>query len=194
MKAIVGLGNPGSRYDGTRHNIGSSVVEAMAERHHLALTHVWMEPKTKRMVGRYGDYRHGREIVRLAVPLVLMNESGKLLQRLMVDPDALLLVFDDVNLPLGVIRLRAQGSDGGHHGVASCLEVLQTQKVARLRIGIGTHAMSKDLKDFVLGYFKPEERLELERTIERAVEACEIWVKEGIHVAMNQYNSRARIE
>jgi len=126
--------------------------------------------------------------VRLVMPLTMMNESGEALRATGGAVEDLLLVCDDVNLPLGTIRLRAQGGAGGHHGLESCLGVLGTEDVARLRIGVGREPLPRDLHDFVLSPFRSEERPVIACAIDEAVAACETWVREGIEGAMNRHN------
>jgi PTH1 family peptidyl-tRNA hydrolase len=188
VKLIVGLGNTGQRYQDTRHNVGFTVVEALRRRHrgtpwerHLPL------------------YAHGAipvsgTTVRLLRPLTMMNQSGAALlpavKRWRVALEDLLLVCDDVNLPLGTLRLRGQGSDGGHRGLASCLEALGTQEVARLRVGIGIKPLPEDLTDFVLSAFRVKERPIIRQAVERAVEACELWATQGVAAAMSRVNVR----
>jgi len=135
-----------------------------------------------------GEYREGAETVRLLMPLTMMNESGVALKAAQVTVPEVLIVCDDVNLPLGAIRLRAEGGAGGHHGLQSCLEALATEQVARLRIGVGSSPLPQDVRDFVLSPFLSAERPLMKRAIAQAVEACEAWTKEGIEMAMNHYN------
>ena len=122
------------------------------------------------------------------MPLVMMNESGDALRALNVAPPELLIVCDDVNLPLGSIRLRAQGGAGGHHGLQSCLEALGTEQVARLRIGVGVEPLPNDLTEFVLEQFHSTERPRVREAVAQAAEACEAWARDGIEAAMNHYN------
>jgi PTH1 family peptidyl-tRNA hydrolase len=188
VKFIAGLGNPGQTYRDTRHNVGFMVIQLLAERHQVALRERLVNPADGRPAGVAGDYQEAGAPVRLLMPLTMMNDAGDLFKAASVAPSDLLIVCDDVNLPLGAIRLRAQGSSGGHHGLDSCLAVLGTDAVARLRIGIGTGQLPKDLTDFVLSPFRPAERTLVHQALEQAVEACETWVKEGIEVAMNRFN------
>ena len=185
---IVGLGNPGRTYHATRHNVGFQVIQRLAERHQVSMTQRVLSPDDHRPAGVYGDYPLDQATVRLLMPLTMMNESGEALKALPVKPHELLVVCDDVNLPLGTLRLRPEGSDGGHHGLASCLAVLGTEGVARLRIGVGISPLPKDLHQFVLSPVTPAERPAMERAIGQAAEACELWVTGGIDMAMNQYN------
>ena len=195
MKTILGLGNPGQRYQDTRHNIGVRVIEELARRRGLSIACSILDPQTHQRVGSYGDYsQEAKGSVRLLIPLVMMNESGKILNVVQANPQDLLLVYDDVNLPLGRLRLRAQGSSGGHHGMQDCLDALQTQQVARLRVGIGTENLPHDLVGFVLEPFQDSEQERVRQVIERAADACETWVKDGIRVAMDRYNNAPQVE
>ena len=188
MKILVGLGNPGHTYHGTRHNVGFALIEQMSKRHSTQLLNRAVSPADQRPAAVYGEYRDGKETVRLLMPLTMMNESGEALRGLSVPAKDLLLVCDDVNLPLGTIRLRPQGGAGGHHGLQSCLEVLGTEEVPRLRIGVGVPQLPEDLTDFVLSHFASEERPIAALAMEQAVEACETWIKEGMEIAMTQHN------
>ncbi len=136
----------------------------------------------------YGDYRADQVTVRLLMPLTMMNESGEALKALRVQAADLLVVCDDVNLPVGTLRLRPEGGEGGHHGLVSCIASLGTEAFARLRIGVGASPLPKDLHDFVLSPVTPAERPTMERALAQAADACEAWVRDGIEVAMNQYN------
>ena len=188
MKVIVGLGNPGQTYRDTRHNAGFMVIQLLGARHHV-------DPRT-RLLGRdgrpaavSGDYEAGGEMVRLMMPLTMMNESGEALREAAVERANLLIVCDDVNLPLGTLRMRPEGSAGGHHGLNSCLEVLGSEEVPRLRLGVGgAVALPADLREFVLSPFDSTERPLMKRMLEQAADACETWVTKGMDVAMNQYN------
>lgn len=188
MKTIVGLGNPGQTYHGTRHNVGFAVIQYLIDRHGVTLQHRLVHPSDERPAAVYGDYAVGSESVRLMMPLTMMNESGDALSAADVDRERHLIVCDDVNLPLGVIRVRPSGSSGGHHGLQSCLDVLKTDDLPRLRIGIGTPQMPRDLEAFVLAQFNREERPLIRQAIEQAADACETWVTDGMAVAMNRYN------
>ena len=186
MKLIVGLGNPGAHYEGTRHNVGFMVLSRLADRHQVS----W-SPRSFWSI--YGDWQ-SRDTVRLLKPHAMMNQSGKALEGVLqewdVNPSEMLIVCDDVNLPLGVLRLRPSGSDGGHHGLASCLEALGSQDVPRLRVGVGIEPLPKELTDFVLSPFTAQERAVVDGALARAVEACEAWATQGIEVAMNMSNMR----
>lgn len=164
------------------------MIDLLAGRHQMSMQHRVVSPTDERPAAVYGDYLAGEATVRLVMPLTMMNESGDALRALRPAPDTLLIVCDDVNLPLGTIRFRPDGGAGGHQGVLSCLDALGTEAVARLRIGIGVLQVPKDLREFVLAPFHPEERPLVKRVLEQAAEACELWVQGGIEVAMNRYN------
>jgi PTH1 family peptidyl-tRNA hydrolase len=192
VNVIVGLGNPGRTYHHTRHNVGFMVIELLATRHAVSVTERVIHPADQRPAAVYGQYRDGDRTVRLLMPLTMMNEAGDALKATGMSPKDLLLVCDDVNLPLGTIRLRPQGSAGGHHGLESCLAVLGTDDVARLRVGVGAPDMPRDLEGFVLSRFRNAELPLIRQAAAQAAEACETWVREGIEVAMNRYNTTAR--
>jgi PTH1 family peptidyl-tRNA hydrolase len=190
VKTIVGLGNPGQTYRDTRHNVGYEVLQALAA--HRGIT---MEERMPGLDGRlaavFGEGQIGQEPVRLVMPLTMMNASGETLKAMALTAQGLselLVVCDDVHLPVGTIRLRPQGSAGGHQGLVSCLEAVGTEAVVRLRIGVGTVSLPSDLEEFVLSPFRPEERPRVAQAIERAVGACEVWATGGLEQAMNQYN------
>ena len=189
MTVIVGLGNPGRAYVGTRHNVGWMVVERLAARHQAVLNR--RVRRRWRVVAVAGDFKNGERVVRVFKPSTMMNRSGEALAVLrgVVAPEDVLLVCDDVNLPLGRLRLRAQGSSGGHHGLQSCFEGFGTERLARLRIGIGGGDRGADLTRVVLSTFTQEERPLLEEMTGRAVEAVETWIEKGVEVAMNRYNT-----
>lgn len=165
------------------------MIQVLAKRHAASITQRIVSLSDGRPAGVYGDYEGGAQTIRLLMPLTMMNESGEALKAVGVSPSELLVVCDDVNLPLGTIRLRPQGGAGGHHGLQSCLEVLETEDVARLRIGVGVAPLPSDLREFVLSPFGSAERPVMKESIERAAAACEAWSTEGIEVAMNRYNT-----
>ena len=164
------------------------VIQRLAERHGIELRCVLPHPASGRPAAVCGDYRDGEASVRLLMPLTMMNDSGDALRTVSVDPVELLIICDDVNLPLGTIRLRPQGSAGGHHGLQSCLDALKTEQVPRLRVGIGVEPLPSDLEGFVLSPFRSEERSRITQAIEQAESACETWVTEGMERAMNRWN------
>ena len=188
MKILIGLGNPGHTYRDTRHNVGFMVIERLAEAHRAAVDRSLVHPVDRRPAAVYGDCVLDGQTVRLVMPLTMMNGSGDALIALGAPASELLIICDDVNLPLGTMRLRPQGGAGGHHGLVSCLEALETEQVARLRIGVGVAPLPDDLEDFVLSPFRSAERPMAKQAIQQAADACEVWVHEGIEAAMNRYN------
>ena len=189
MKLIIGLGNPGQTFRHTRHNVGFMVIQTLSERRGVRMADRRVSPIDDRPASVSGEYQVDGVAVCLLMPLTMMNESGEALRGFEVPRQDLLVVCDDVNLPLGTIRLRREGGSGGHHGLQSCLDVLGTEDVPRLRIGVGTAQLPSDLTDFVLSPFHSTERPVITRAIEQAAEACEGWAKEGMDVVMNRYNN-----
>lgn len=181
---ILGLGNPGADYRGTRHNVGFLVVEEIVRRAGVSLA----EGDCRCRIARIPP-------ALLAEPQTYMNRSGYAAACLReihgVEPDDILVVYDDVALPLGALRMRRGGSPGGHRGLESVVESLRTDEVPRLRIGIreGDEApRGDDLVDFVLSPFPEELAEEVGAVVGRAADACEVWLEEGIEPAMNRFN------
>ena len=185
MWLIAGLGNPGKEYQKTRHNIGFLVLDQLATQLTVKLT----DHKFEALIGK-GVYSHHKVI--LVEPQTYMNKSGEaivpLLNYYKILPEKLLIVVDDFNLPLGILRFRSQGSAGGHHGLESIAAQLGTTDFKRLRIGIGTEHR-KDA-DFVLGTFTKTEMAALKETIARAVEALVFLLGHSFERTMNQYNTK----
>lgn len=187
MKVIVGLGNPGPQYGGTRHNVGSVIVEKLSRRWSLPLNEEFCR-------SRVGEGKVQGHSVRLVWPQTFMNGSGEavgcLVERWKLDPSDLLVICDDVSLPIGMIRLRAQGSDAGHLGLASVLEKTGTDQIPRLRVGIRGVGVDADKAAYVLDRFEKSEQRFLEESLIAAVEACELWVNEGLATTMNRFNKK----
>ena len=186
MKIIIGLGNPGRQYSGTRHNVGYRVVEELARRHGV-------EKEESRFDAILGHLRIGGEKVILAKPLTYMNLSGKTVQPLArwykIDLTDLIVVCDDMDLQPGIIRLRPKGGTGGHKGLASITDRLGTKDFSRLRVGVGHPAHeNQEVVNWVLGKFSPAEEELMQTAVSQAADALELWVKEGIVPAMNSYN------
>ena len=184
MKIIVGLGNPGERYEGTRHNVGWRAVDEVARRHQVALT-------TVKFQALFGSGRLGDETVALLKPVTFMNDSGAAVQEATsfynCPLDGVLVICDDINLPPGTLRARQEGSAGGHRGLLSIEERLGTQEYARLRIGIGRGLM-EDQREYVLSRFAKEEEEIIAAAIRRAADAVECWRTRGIEACMNEFN------
>ena len=185
MTIVVGLGNPGRRYQGTRHNIGFAVADEVARRREA----VYESGRGDTLVARCG---RGPDAVLVVKPLTMMNLSGEAVTAVAgfykVDPAAILVAADDVNLPLGRLRLRARGTAGGHNGFKSIIACLGTEEFPRLRVGVGRGDPRRDLADHVLARFDDDERDEVERAIARAADAVETFLAEGIEAAMNRHN------
>ncbi|MBI5787581.1 MAG: aminoacyl-tRNA hydrolase [Candidatus Schekmanbacteria bacterium] len=185
MKLVAGLGNPGSAYKQTRHNIGFMLIEYLAAAHKIKLN------RTEYNVA-WGKGEIAQCPITLACPQSYMNLSGQpvvnLLNALKVTASDLLVVCDDFNLLLGKMRLRPQGSNGGHNGLKSISNSLHTREYARLRIGIGPPDLNKDSADFVLAPFKSNEWPIVKEVIEHAAQAVELYLTSGIEAAMNRYN------
>jgi PTH1 family peptidyl-tRNA hydrolase len=182
-RLVLGLGNPGERYRGSRHNLGFRVARELAQRRDVEMDRL----ECNALVARDGD-------LLLAMPQTFMNRSGYaarcLVERYGIASGDLLVVYDDVELPLGRLRLRPGGGPGGHRGMESVIHNLRTEAVPRLRLGIRPEnlAAGEDLVEFVLAPFPADERPLVERLVERAAEACEAWLEHGIDSAMNRFN------
>jgi PTH1 family peptidyl-tRNA hydrolase len=181
LRLVAGLGNPGLQYSGTRHNVGFMVIDALAGKKGVTLSR---SASWGSELGKWGD-------ILLIKPLSYMNRTGEALGRFAhyfkVQPEEILVVVDDVALPLGRLRLRQTGSDGGHNGLKSII-VHVGESFMRLRIGIGASSDAEQLTDHVLGEFDRSEKPTVERAIDRATEAIEHVARNGIVSAMNNYN------
>lgn len=182
---MLGLGNPGAEYAHTRHNVGFEVVDILASRHRIRLN-------------LHRDHAHcglgtiAEVPVLLAKPMTYMNRSGEaaraLLQRYPLEPSRLLVIVDDVALPLGRIRVRPSGSDGGHNGLASIIGLLNTQAFPRVRVGIGSPPPGQ-MVEYVLSRFSPQEQEVMDEALQRAADAVETVLAEGVQSAMNRFNA-----
>ena len=184
MKLIVGLGNPGPEYERTRHNVGWQVVDAFARKFRIEVARHEKNALT-------GTGRVGGGSVLVAKPLTYMNLSGDAV-RLLVNaytesPDEMIVVYDDIDLPIGKLRIRENGSAGTHNGMRSIVQTLETERFPRLRIGIGA-ADGGPLRDYVLDEFTAEEQPIVERAIGRAVDALVLFVRGDLRRAMNEFN------
>jgi len=189
MKVIVGLGNPGTRYERTRHNVGYRVVDLLHDRHGPG----------QRWQGRFHASTvqvpiDGRRCL-LVEPTTYMNRSGlsvaEAARFFKIDPARdLLVIVDDIALPVGMIRCRASGGAGGHNGLADIERALGTGGYPRVRIGVGPKAPEMDQADYVLGRFTPEQKEHLDPSLERAADAAEVFITDGIQTAMNRFNER----
>ena len=187
MWLIVGLGNPGEEYAKTRHNIGFQSVDELARRHNLQFS-------SKRAKAQIAEGYIAGQRVALAKPLTFMNASGQavvgLCQWYKIAPEhELLVVYDDLDLPFGVLRLRSRGSAGTHNGMRSIVNLLGTQEFGRLRIGIDQAPPNWDTVRYVLGRFRPEEEARLPNIRAQTADAIELMLREGLTAAMNRYNA-----
>ena len=186
MYIIVGLGNPERRYDGTRHNIGISAVTALADIYGIS-----MDMKKHRAVCGKGVI-DGQKVI-LAMPQTYMNLSGESVRELVdyykIDPEEeLIVIYDDINLAPGKLRIRPKGSAGGHNGIKNIIAHLGTQVFPRIRIGVGEKPKGWDLADYVLGHFSIEDRGLVDFALKRAAGAVELLVQGEVDQAMNQFN------
>jgi PTH1 family peptidyl-tRNA hydrolase len=185
MKVVVGLGNPGSRYVGTRHNVGFDVADLLA--------------RTARFTHRFdadvAEVVEGVHKLLLLKPQTFMNLSGRAVRQAMdfyqLTPGDLLVVCDDIALPLGQLRARGKGTHGGHNGLRDIQNHLGTTEYARLRVGVGAPE-GDDAAGFVLDRFRPGERTVVKDALLRATQAVLVWAQQGIDVCMNLYNARAK--
>lgn len=187
MWLIVGLGNPGEEYAKTRHNLGFRCVNLLAQRHGLAFS-------GKRAQSRIAEGTIAGQRVALAKPFTYMNETGRAVVGLchwykLTPARDLLVIYDDLDLPFGVLRLREQGSAGTHNGMRSVVGQLGAQEFPRLRVGIGQGPPGRNAASYVLGRFTREEEAQLPDICDRAVDAVELIVREGFTTAMNRYNT-----
>jgi len=185
MKLVVGLGNPGRRYEGTRHNVGRAVVAALARQFATG------SPR-QRFHGESVEARLGEQPVLLLCPDTFMNLSGTAVQEAQsfykLPMEDLLVVCDDLNLPLGKLRVRSGGSSGGQKGLEDIIRRLGTDAFARLRIGIGQPHEAWDWADYVLSKFTRQESEEMELAVGRAADAAVLWAREGVAACMNRVN------
>lgn len=185
MKLVVGLGNPGEAYEATRHNLGFMILDRLASRHGIAVD----VKKKKSMIGRF---RIGKQRLMLLKPQTFVNLSGEavlyMASFLRIMPENIVVVCDDVNLPLGKIRVRKYGSSGGHNGIKSLIQFLKSDNFPRIRVGIGQPESSQRLEQFVLGKFQKEELKELDIAIDHACDAIEMIAQGQVEEAMNQFN------
>lgn len=188
MKLVVGLGNPGASYEGTRHNVGFDVLGELSLR--------WQAGRPKsRFEANLVESTVGSEKVLLAAPQTYMNVSGRSVQQIVkffqIPLTDLLVVCDDLNLKPGQLRLRASGSAGGQKGLQSILQVFSTEEIPRLRIGIGRPPEKMDAANFVLSKFRKDELPEFDTAVRKAADGVELWIRNGVSAAMNAINGPA---
>lgn len=186
MFIIAGLGNPGREYDGTRHNIGFSAITALSDAYNIPVN----TRKHKALCGN--GYIEGQKVI-LAMPLTYMNLSGESIRELAdyykINPEEeLIVIYDDINLVTGKLRIRAQGSAGGHNGIKNIIGHLGTQSFYRIRIGVGGKPEGWELADYVLSRFDREDEPVIRGALSDTVAACRIIMLEDIKAAMNRFN------
>lgn len=186
MYLIAGLGNPTKDYAGTRHNIGYDTITRLCDDYRISLD-------IKKHKGLCGKGVIEGEKVLLVQPLTYMNLSGDCIKEAAeyykIDPEHIIIIYDDVSLPVGKLRVRAKGSAGGHNGMKSIIARLGTEEFPRVRIGVGEKPAGWDLADYVLGRFGKEELPIMREAVGNAAKACSLIMKEGIETAMNRSNS-----
>jgi len=188
---VVGLGNPGRNYDGTRHNVGFDAIDLLAHRNNISI-------KKIKFKSVYGEGNIGNEKVLLVKPQTYMNNSGMAVLDLYnfykIPLSNIIVIVDDIDIDFATIRIRAKGSAGSHNGLKSILYHLQSENFPRVKIGIGKKKENQDLGDFVLSRFDDKEREQIDLAIENAALAVETIIKDGINKAMNEFNSKKRAQ
>lgn len=192
MFLIAGLGNPGRQYEKTRHNMGFDTIDELIDRHRIpqgGIAHKAM----------YGKGMIAGEKVLAVKPLTYMNLSGESLREWVnyykLDPETeMIVIYDDIDLEPGQIRIRKKGSAGGHNGIKSIIAQLGTQNFYRIKVGVGAKPKGWDLADYVLGRFSSDERIAVDKAIKEAADAVEMILKDGIEAAMNHYNRKNKQE
>lgn len=184
-RLVVGLGNPGPRYKGTRHNVGFMVLAELARRH--------TQGKARdKFQAQIHESRCAGQNVLLLCPTTYMNLSGQSVAAAAsfykLEPEHIFVVCDDLDLPVGRLRIREKGSSGGQKGLKSIAERLGTESIARLRVGIGRPDPGMDAADYVLSTFRPDEKKAMADVLQKAADAVECWLSEGIATAMNRFN------
>ena len=184
---VVGLGNPGDEYTRTKHNVGAEVIDVLAQRHGAKL-------RKGKERARVDEVRIGDRRVALAVPLTFMNDSGEsvrlLARRYGVTPEQVVVVHDELDLPVATLRVKSGGGLAGHNGLRSIASHLHSDAFQRVRIGVGKPSSKEDGADHVLSRFPKRERTEVDVTIQEAADAVEAIAADGIDTAMNRYNGR----
>lgn len=186
MYIIVGLGNPGRQYENTRHNIGFRCIDRLAEKHNISV----LECKHKALIGK--GYVEGQKVI-LVKPQTFMNLSGESVRDVLnfYKEDAenqLIVIYDDISLAVGALRIRKKGSAGGHNGIKNIIAQIGTDTFKRIKIGVGEKPKGYDLADYVLGHFTQAENKEMDAACDRVVEALSLLVRDETDAAMNRFN------
>lgn len=187
MKCIIGLGNPGKKYAQTRHNIGFLIVDELAKRNQEQLT------KSKFKCNYEISHLHGEKVLYVQ-PQTYMNLSGEGIRPLLdfykINVEDIIVIYDDLDLPVGKIRLRTKGGHGGHNGIRSLIDHLATKEFKRIRVGVGRPTTAQPIVDYVLQAFHKSEQEDVEHAIMMAADASEKWIETSFNDAMNQYNQK----
>lgn len=187
MKLIVGLGNPTAQYAGTRHNVGFDVIDYLVEQYNIVMD-------TMKHKGVYGKGRIEGESVILLKPMTFMNLSGEsvlmVAKYFKIEPSDIIVIYDDINLDVGRLRIREKGSAGGHNGMKNIISLLGTDQFARIRVGVGMKPAKMDLANYVLSRFSEDERILIEQGSENACKAISYMVMDDIAKAMNEFNGK----
>lgn len=190
MYIIAGLGNPTSQYEGTRHNVGFDVIDALADKYNISVD----GRKSRAFIGK--GIIEGQKVI-LVKPQTYMNLSGESIRGLVdyykIDEEQeLLIIYDDVSLDVGQLRIRKKGSAGGHNGIKSIIANLGTQVFPRIKVGVGEKPKKYDLADYVLGHFSKADREIMKEGYQKAVKAIEMILKGELEAAMNEYNRKVK--
>lgn len=184
MFLIVGLGNPGKEYEHTRHNVGFDIIDLISEKYNI-------DVNRKKFKGMYGDGKINGEKVLLLKPTTYMNLSGESVREIIefykIPNENIIVIYDDISLEVGRLRIREKGSAGGHNGIKSIISNLGSEVFPRIKVGVGQPS-KEELVSFVLGKFSKEDREKLEKTFKAAIDAVGAIIKEGTVEAMNKYN------
>lgn len=187
MKLVVGLGNPTIKYDKTRHNVGFEVIDELADKYNIALD-------TMKHKGMYGKGKIDGQSVILLKPMTFMNLSGESVALVSkyykVAPEDIIVIYDDINLDVGRLRIREKGSAGGHNGMKNIIAHLGTEEFPRIRVGVGMKPPRMDLADYVLSHFSEDEQALMNQGYDKACEALKLLLLDEIPQAMNQYNGK----
>lgn len=185
MKLIVGLGNPGKQYERSRHNVGFDTIDELSRLFNINIDQL-------KFKGVYGIGFVGTEKVLLLKPLTYMNLSGESIRAVMdfydIDSEDLLVIYDDLDIPVGKMRLRQKGSAGGHNGIKSTIAHIGTQEFNRIRIGVDRPQNGMSVSNYVLGRFTPEEQPIIDEVIKKSAAACESWITKPFLQVMNDFN------
>ncbi|MCI6887222.1 MAG: aminoacyl-tRNA hydrolase [Lachnospiraceae bacterium] len=191
MYLIAGLGNPTREYDKTRHNVGFSVIDVLADRYRIDVS----EKKHKALCGR--GVIEGQKVL-LVKPQTFMNLSGESLRAAAdyykIEPQDMIVIYDDISLDPGQLRIRLKGSAGGHNGIKNIIAQLGTQEFPRIKVGVGAKPPRMDLADYVLSRFSPEEQKQMDEAFREAAEAAVSMMTDGAERAMNHYNTKKKAD